>query len=134
MQCRACWELRRQMPGAQRIGTGNSGLIVRIEVLYVRGCPNHEPAVEQVQLALRTAGVTAPVQEVEVQDSAMAQELSFLGSPSIRIDGLDVEPEARGLRIFGFGCRTYSTGGHRSGLPSVELIRQALMETHEVRS
>ena len=79
-------------------------------------------------------------------DAARAQELGFLGSPSIRIDGLDVEPEARGLQTFGFGCRTYSDAeGRQSGLPSISVIRRALTETpnrqsslwvrrHELRS
>ena len=107
---------------------------MKIEVLYIRGCPNHELAVEQIRLAMCTEGVTAPVEEVEIQDSAMAQELSFFGSPSIRIDGLDVEPEARALMTFGFGCRTYSAGRYRSGLPSLELIRRALMEANELGS
>lgn len=103
---------------------------MKIEVLYFKGCPNHEPAVARVRHALSTEGIDITVEEVEVTDAAIAQELGFLGSPSIRVDGLDVEPEARGLRTFGFGCRTYSDAeGQRSGLPSISVIRRALTET-----
>jgi hypothetical protein len=102
---------------------------VKIEVLFFKGCPNHQLAVDQVLQVLRTEGVDARVEELEVTNSAMAQELCFLGSPSIRIDGLDVEPEARGVQGFGFGCRTYSdSAGRRSGLPPIRLIQQALIE------
>jgi hypothetical protein len=101
---------------------------VKIEVLYFGGCPNHKPAVEQVRIALRFAGVDAPIEEVEVEDPAMAQKIGFLGSPSIRVDGLDVEPEARTLKEFSFSCRTYSSNGRRLGLPSIELIRKAVIE------
>ena len=44
-------------------------------------------------------------------------------------NGLDVEPEARALQTFGFGCRIYSDAeGRRSGLPSISVIRRALTE------
>jgi mercuric ion transport protein len=91
---------------------------VKVEVLYLKGCPNHEPAVEQVQKALRSEGLPILVNEVELTDPAMAQEVGFLGSPSIRIDGIDVGPGAREVKTFGFSCRTYSDDeGRRSGLP-----------------
>lgn len=102
---------------------------MKVEVLYVKGCPNHQPVVEQVRQALRSEQINVPIDEVEVADAAMAQRVGFLGSPSIRIDGLDVESEARGLQTFGFGCRTYSSSeGRRSGLPSISTIQQALTE------
>jgi hypothetical protein len=112
------------------LGQERKGAELKIEVLYFKQCPNHQPAIAQVRQALSFEGIDIPVEEVEVTDAARAQELGFLGSPSIRVDGLDVEPEARGLQTFGFGCRTYSDAeGHRSGLPSISIIRRALTET-----
>lgn len=103
---------------------------MQVDVLYFKGCPNHMPAVEQVREALRTEGVEASVNEVEITDAVMAQELSFLGSPTIRINGVDVKPDARGVQSFGFGCRTYSdVEGRRSGLPSLALIQTAARES-----
>ena len=102
---------------------------MKVEVLYFKGCPNHEPAVEQVRKALQNEGLPILVNEVEITDPAMAQKFGFLGSPSIRIDGIDVEPGAREIKSFGFGCRTYSDDeGRRSGLPPVGLIQQAARE------
>ena len=110
---------------------------VKVEVLYFKGCPNHQPVVEQVRQALHSEQINVPIDEVEVADATMAQRIGFLGSPSIRIDGLDVEPDARGLQTFGFGCRTYSDAeGRRSGLPSISTIQRALTEasTHHAAS
>jgi hypothetical protein len=102
---------------------------VKVEILYFKGCPNHQPVVEEVRQILRSEQINVPINEVEVADAAMAQRVGFLGSPSIRVDGLDVELEARGLRTFGFGCRTYSDAeGRRSGLPSISTIQRALTE------
>jgi hypothetical protein len=104
---------------------------MKVEVLYFKGCPNHEPAVEQVRRALASEGIAASVDEVEIVDPMMAQELSFLGSPSVRIDGIDVEPTAREVTTYGFGCRTYADSeGKRSGLPPLELIKEAARAMH----
>jgi hypothetical protein len=68
---------------------------MKIEVLYFDGCPNHKPAVKQVQQLVREECVSAEVLEVNVSDASIAQKVGFLGSPSVRVNGLDVEPEAR---------------------------------------
>ncbi|MCL6546936.1 MAG: DUF2703 domain-containing protein [Bryobacteraceae bacterium] len=101
---------------------------MRIEVLFFDGCPNHRLALERVNSALAQEGVEAEVIEVRVPDEAAARELGFLGSPTVRINGQDVEPAARGLKQFGMCCRTYFEGGRRSGAPSQEMIRAALRE------
>ena len=71
-------------------------------------------------------GIDAALIEVAVSGPQMAREIGFLGSPSVRVKGLDVEPAARDSDQVGFGCRTYVNGGVREGIPSVELIRAAL--------
>jgi hypothetical protein len=103
---------------------------VRIEVLYFDGCPNHKPAIERAQEVLREEGVSAEVLEVNVSEPSMAQALGFLGSPSVRVNGLDVEPEARGVREYGMMCRTYAVNGRREGLPSRDMLRRAIREAH----
>jgi hypothetical protein len=101
---------------------------MKIEVLYISGCPNHYPAVSQVQEVLRQEGVPAELVEIEVRNAAMASLTAFLGSPTIRIDGRDVEPAARSVQTFGLMCRTYVDEGQRTGAPPVEWIRAAVRE------
>ena len=103
---------------------------MKIEVLYFDGCPNHKPAVERLQEVLREEAMSAELLEVNVRESAIAQELRFLGSPSVRINGLDVEPEARDARAYGMMCRTYSANGRREGLPPREMLFQAIREAN----
>ena len=101
---------------------------MKIEVLYIADCPNYKPAVERVRDALGAAGIDDPATEVEVHSTMEAEKWKFVGSPTVRINGLDVEPEARAAQHFGLGCRSYAEDGHRSGMPSRELIRRALQE------
>ena len=101
---------------------------MKVEIFYFSGCPNHVPAVDRVREVLAQEGMFAEMIEVEVKDAATAQEVGFLGSPSIRVDGQDVEPAVRGGRAFGIMCRTYIDGGRRAGVPPPEWIRAAVRE------
>ena len=66
--------------------------------------------------------------EVNVPDDTTARSLDFLGSPTVRIDGLDIEPSARSSKDFGVMCRTYADGGSRVGTPPLDLIHTAVRE------
>lgn len=99
-----------------------------IEVLYFDGCPNHRPVVERIQEVLKEVGLSATISEVNVADPSVAQRIGFLGSPSVRVNGLDIEPAARSARDYGMMCRTYAMNGRREGLPSREVLRQAILE------
>lgn len=94
-----------------------------IEILFFEGCPNHAPTVERVREVVRTLGLDADVTEVELFEPFDAARLHFLGSPSVRVNGVDIEPSARERVDFGFSCRTYSGG---VGTPSIEMIEDAL--------
>src|SRR5579885_1487768 len=102
--------------------------IMKIEILYFDGCPHHRPAVEQVKEALRQEGLNAELVEINVTGAARAQELKFLGSPTIRVNGQDIEPAARSSTSFGLMCRTYTAAGRRTCVPPLELIRAALRD------
>ena len=66
----------------------------RVEILYFDGCPNHEPARDLVEQVAAELGLQAQIELVEVPDADTATRLRFLGSPSVRVDGRDVEPGA----------------------------------------
>jgi len=99
---------------------------MKVEVLYIAGCPNHRPIVERVKKMLQQVRVSVPLTETEIHDENEAQRAGFLGSPTIRINGLDVDPESRAKAGTGMACRYY-----RAGLPSEDMIRTALREGYE---
>ena len=102
-----------------------------VEVLYIDGCPNHRPAVHLVTSALKERDFQGTVVEVPVTSAEQAKALAFRGSPTIRINGVDVEPEVVGSSEFSFSCRTYTEQGKLSGVPSQELIRRAIHQALE---
>jgi len=100
-----------------------------IEILYFPDCPNYLSAVAHVNEALQEEHASAEVRHLKVLDAATAAAMNFLGSPSIRINGVDIETSARSGGAPGLCCRTYVGQGGLRGAPSVELIREAIHRT-----
>jgi hypothetical protein len=101
-------------------------MTMRIELLAFDGCPNVRETIDVLQQALRLEGIDAPIQLVDVDSSEAAQHLRFLGSPSVRIDGEDVEPMATERTTYGMMCRTYNSGTGNAGVPPIDILRAAV--------
>ncbi len=99
---------------------------MRIELLTFDGCPNMRPTLDLVQEALRLEAVDAPIHVIGVDSPEAARHLRFLGSPSVRIDGDDVEPKAMQRTSYGIMCRTYDSSSSDAGVPPIEMIRAAI--------
>jgi hypothetical protein len=100
-----------------------------VEILYFEGCPNHEGAhalVERIATELR---VDPEIVDVEVPDPDAATRLRFLGSPTVRVNGHDVEPGAGKRTDYVFACRLYRDESGSSGSPDERWVRAALVET-----
>jgi hypothetical protein len=100
---------------------------MKIEVLCVPDCPNYLPAVALVQDVLREHGLSEAIDRIEVSSSSQAAAVSFLGSPTVRVNGKDVEPSVLERDSFGVSCRTYFVDGRLQGLPRREWIRDAIV-------
>lgn len=100
----------------------------RVEILYFEGCPNHEPLCALVEQVATGLGIRPHVELVLVPDAEAATNLRFLGSPTVRVDGSDVEPGADERREFVLACRVYRDESGFSGQPQERWIRDALTE------
>ncbi|GAA4363041.1 thioredoxin family protein [Nocardioides caricicola] len=98
---------------------------MRVELLYFDGCPSWQVTEDRLTQALAALDRTDVVVErrlVETPDQA--EELSFVGSPSVRIDGID--PFATGQEQVGLACRVYATPAGLSGSPDTAQLLEAL--------
>ncbi len=91
---------------------------MKIELLYFAGCPHHRPTRELIEATLSDLGIDARIEEVNVRDEADAARLRFLGSPSIRVNGSDIEPGAESRTYYAISCRMY----RGTGIPPRELL------------
>ncbi len=99
---------------------------MKVELLYWRGCPSYPEAQRLVEEVLARAGVEAAVELREVESDEQAARLRFPGSPTIRIDGRDVDP-AGAAAPPGLTCRIYHLpDGRVSPVPTREQIDAAL--------
>jgi hypothetical protein len=97
-----------------------------VEVLVFEGCPNVDATVAAAHAAIVQAKVAADLRVVRVESDDAARRLQVLGSPTVRVDGRDVEPSTHDRGDFGLQCRVYSVEGRYQGTPSVEWIARAL--------
>src|SRR5258708_781923 len=99
---------------------------VRIEIYYIAGCPNLRTTVKRVWEVLKELELAAAVREVKVDPKFAVP--GFLGSPTVHINGIDIEASARTSKWMGLIWRTYREEGQIDGAPSKQLIRQALLD------
>lgn len=99
----------------------------RVELLWWEGCPSHPRALDDLRTAMADAGLPADaVVTREVTDQEAAEREGFVGSPTIRIDGRDVQPPPAGEPT-GLTCRVYRLrDGRVSPTPDPADLRQAL--------
>ncbi|MGH9393300.1 MAG: DF family (seleno)protein [Terriglobales bacterium] len=90
---------------------------MRVQVLSFRGCPHHERTVARVRQALASAQLAAPVDEIWVSDTDAPA--GFAGSPTVLVNGRDVEPAPPAM---GPACRRYAD----AGAPSLAALARGL--------
>ncbi len=99
---------------------------MRVEILYFDGCPNWQHTVQTVERLMAETGVEGEVAPIRVTDAEDAARRRFLGSPTVRVEGRDVEPGAGDRTDFVLACRVYRTDAGLSGEPDERWLRRAL--------
>ena len=99
---------------------------MRVSFLFYEDCPSHDLALERLREVLDEKGLDANVEVVKVESEEQAQELRFVGSPTILLNGQDIAPPLPDSH-YALTCRAYRLEDSRiSPLPSSDTIRQAI--------
>lgn len=99
---------------------------MRVELYYFDGCPSYSKALDNLLMALALERVSVEVELIRVRDAADAAAKSFIGSPTIRINGADVDQSSIAQPGKWRGCRLYLDGDRTLGWPPVDQIRGAI--------
>ncbi len=98
---------------------------MRVSFLYYEDCPSHDLALERLHEVMDEEGIPNKVEVIKVETKEQARELRFIGSPTIRVDGQDIDPPSDSH--YALTCRTYRLAdGRVSPLPSKDMIQRAL--------
>jgi hypothetical protein len=95
-----------------------------ITLFYFDGCPSWQSALENLEKVLESEQIPAQITLVKIDSDAQAQKEHFLGSPSIRVNGVDLWPEERAN--YSLSCRVYHTPMGMRGSPTLEMLREKL--------
>ena len=100
----------------------------KVEILYFEGCPNWQQTQGLVERVASELAVEVDLRLVGVPDPDAAIDQRFLGSPTVRVNGRDVEPGADDRRGYVHSCRVYPTDDGLAGEPPEAWIRNALLK------
>ena len=102
---------------------------MRVELLYWDGDPTYMTARQRLVEVLTEDAFETPIQMIAVNSEEDAELLAFPGSPTIRIDGIDIHPDGVGdvgLRLRGYPSDDGDDGPLNEALPGKRLIRRAV--------
>jgi hypothetical protein len=95
---------------------------VTIELLYIAGCPNYRAVQASLRDALTRVGANDEIVLNRIATAEQAHRERFLGSPTVRIDGRDIDPDAGARVDYGLKCRLYRSGEDTTGVPPADWI------------
>jgi hypothetical protein len=99
----------------------------RIQLFYWDGCPSYPEAEALVRAVLAAQDVAAEVEMIEVRTQEEAETVGFVGSPTIRVDGRDVDEDGAARSRPSLTCRIYARpDGTVSPVPSRAQLERAL--------
>lgn len=101
------------------------GKQMEIRFLYFEDCPSHEETLRRLRQAINEEDIKAQIEVIRVDTVEQAVRLKFLGSPTIYVDGRDIDPPPE--PHYALTCRAYRLeDGRISPLPSLSMIHRAL--------
>jgi hypothetical protein len=98
-----------------------------IEVLYVQHCPHYRETLALVDRIRGELGIDVELRTTVIVDQAAAQQARFAGSPTVRVDGRDVEPGSEPPSEISVACRLYRLEHRLAGQPAEQWVRDALL-------
>jgi hypothetical protein len=97
-----------------------------VELLWFSDCPNHSTARRLLQEVVAELAPGTRIRDVDASDPVVAARLRFPGSPTIRVDGRDIDPTYVDSGEYAPRCRLYRTSHGLRGVPERRWIEDAL--------
>ena len=99
---------------------------LRVELLWFQDCPNHRAVRAMLGELIDELTPGTKLEDVDATDPVVAERHRFPGSPTVRVDGRDVDPSFEDPGDYTPRCRLYWTAEGLRGLPERRWVEEAL--------
>ena len=93
-----------------------------VEILYTDECPFWKETLRLIEDTAKDLKVVVAIRKVKISSKKDAEKLRFPGSPTVRVNGVDIDPAAKEV-AGGIGCRIYMFKGSTYEFPPKEMIK-----------
>jgi len=121
-------------------------MIMKLQILYILNCPWCVKTKKLVRGSLRELGVKADIEEILIDSDEKAKKYNFTGSPTVRINGKDIQEEVSKAQCLcceeiaeslekatefvkqecRYGCRVYFYKGKQYPYPPKDMIKDVV--------
>ncbi|MCR4318798.1 MAG: DUF2703 domain-containing protein [Candidatus Brocadiaceae bacterium] len=100
--------------------------VVNIGIFFIEGCSGVSSIADNIKEVIAEEAVDAEISLVLIDTPEDARRLQFTGSPTVRINGMDIEPNMQAIKDYGLRSRNYYINGEKSDYPTKSMIRDAI--------
>ena len=100
--------------------------VAKIGILFIEGCPGVLTTAEYINEVITEEDIDAEISLILIETAEDARQLHFTGSPTVRINGTDIETNIKDIKDYGLRSRLYNIDGKKYGHPSKDMIKDAI--------
>jgi len=100
--------------------------VAKIGIFFIEGCPGVLPAAKHIKEVIAEESIDAEISLILIETPEDARQLHFTGSPTVRINGIDIETNIKDIKDYALRSRLYTIDGKNSDYPSKDMIRAAI--------
>ena len=100
--------------------------VAKIGIFFIEGCPGVLPTAKHIKEVIAEESIDAEISLILIETPEDARQLHFTGSPTVRINGVDIETNIKDIKNYGLRSRLYTINGKNSGYPSKDMIKDAI--------
>ena len=101
-------------------------IVAKIGIFFIEGCPGVLPTAKHIKEVIAEESIDAEISLILIETPEDARQLHFTGSPTVRINGVDIETNIKDIKNYGLRSRLYTINGKNSGYPSKDMIKDAI--------
>ena len=101
---------------------------VKIDILFMKGCIGYQNTKKFVEEIINERDISAEINLIQIDNDRDARRLQFIGSPTVRVGGIDIEKDRIQTKDYGLRNRLYYGEGQPFAYPSKSMIEGAILE------